>query len=87
MTISLEKDNEFTVLIADFIETLAGTGRFILKVWITGSEIPYVYTEKDNFHFMQEGFRVDDGERIDWFFYDTIASVRLHYGAIRKLVD
>ena len=81
--IKVAGDNEFTVLIADFIETLAGTGEFILKIWINNSEIPYVYDEKNSFYFMQEGFRVSGRGVIDWFFYDTISTVRLHYDKIK----
>ena len=81
--ISIADDNEFTIMIADFIETLAGTGEFILKIWINNSEIPYVYNEKDSFYFMQEGFRVSSKGVIDWFFYDTISTVRLHYDKIK----
>ena len=81
--IKVADDNDFTVLIADFIETLSGTDKFVLKIWITGSEIPYVFHYDDHFYFMQEGFRVDNGERIDWFFYDNIVSVRLHYDKIK----
>ena len=77
--ISVAEDNEFTILIGDFIKTLAGTDRFVLKVWITGSEVPYIFTDEDKFYFMQEGFRVSQGKHIDWFFYDNIVSMRLHY--------
>lgn len=77
--ITIAEDNEFTILIADLIETLAGTTRFVLKVWINGSEVPYIFTDEDNFYFMQEGFRVSQKKHIDWFFYDNIVSMRLHY--------
>lgn len=78
-SITIADDNEFTVLIADFIETLAGTVQFSLKIWISGSEIPFAFNHRDNFHFMQEGFRVSSENLIEWFFYDNIVSMRLYY--------
>ena len=85
--ISIADDNDFTIIIADLIETLAGTSKFVLKIWITGSEVPYLFTDEDKFYFMQEGFRVSQKKHIDWFFYDNIVSVRLHYDKIGRLVD
>ena len=85
MGISIADENEFTFLIADLIETLSGTGEFILKIWVNNNEIPYKYTHEDNFYFMQEGFRVSSDGVIDWFFYDMISSVRLYYDKIERL--
>lgn len=81
--ITIADDNEFTVLIADFIETLAGTGKFVLKIWINGNEIPYKFTDEDSFYFMQEGVRISSLGHIDWFFYDTITTMRLFYDKVK----
>ena len=78
--ISIDDNSEYTLLIADFIETLAQTESFILKVWINGSELPFEFSSDFCFYFMQEGFRVDDGFQIDYIFYDNIMSMRLIYG-------
>jgi hypothetical protein len=80
MTISVDDEAEFTLLIADFIETLAQTNKFELKLWINTSELPLEYTECDCFYFTQEGFRVDTGRMIDYIFYDNIVSVKIIYG-------
>ena len=85
--VSVADDNEFTIIIGDFIKVLAGADRFVLKIWITGSEVPYIFTDEDKFHFMQEGFRVSQGNHTDWFFYDNIVSVRLHYDKSKGLVN
>ena len=77
--ITVHDDSEFTILIADFIETLAKTERFQLRVWISGSELPIPLDETCIFHFMQEGFRVTIGNKILWIFYDTINSMELEY--------
>ena len=76
--ITVAEDNEFSIIIADFIETLANTEKFVLKIWIN-SEIPYEFDETCDFYFMQEGFRVLSMKRIDWFFYDNIVSMRLYH--------
>lgn len=77
--ITLEEDNEYSVIIADLIETLSATNKFELKIWIRGTEIPYIYYDDCNFHFMQEGVRIMVDNRIDWMFYDEIATVRCIY--------
>ena len=77
--ISIAEDNEFSIVIADFIETLAGTDMFVIKIWINGNELPLSYNHWCNFYFMQEGFRVDTGKRIEWIFYDTITMMELKY--------
>lgn len=77
--ISIAEDNEFTVLIADLIETLAGTTKFTLLVWINGTEIPFEFGQHCEFYFMQEGFRVSHDNVIEYIFYDNIATVRLIY--------
>ena len=77
--ISVADDNEFSVIIANFIETIAKIERFDLLVWLNGSELPFEFDQTCNFHFMQEGFRVSNGSRIDYIFYDNIASLRVVY--------
>ena len=77
--ISVNDDSEFTLFIADLIETLAQTEKFVLKIWINGSELPFEFDNACSFYFMQEGFRVDTGEFIDYIFYDNIVSLRLMY--------
>ena len=78
--INIDDNAEFTLLIADLIETLAQTTKFQLKIWISTSELPLEYTECDCFYFTQEGFRVDTGCMIDYIFYDNIVSVKIIYG-------
>jgi hypothetical protein len=76
--ISIADDNEFTVLIADFIETIARLHKFSLELWI-GSELPITVNESCDYHFMQEGVRISAGKQVLWIFYDTITMVRLKY--------
>lgn len=77
--ISIDKESEYTLFIADFIETLSQTEKFTLKIWINGSELPFDFNQDCSFYFTQEGFRVDTGELIDYIFYDNIMSLRIIY--------
>ena len=77
--IGLDKDSEYTLFIKDFIETLSKTEKFVLKVWVSGSELPYIYDESHHFYFMEGGFRVMDNHYIDYHFYDTITGLRIIY--------
>ncbi len=77
--ICVDENAEFTLLIADLIETLSKTSHFIFKVWITSSELPLEYDEESCFYFTQEGFRVDNGSVIDYIFYDNIMSFKITY--------
>ena len=77
--ITIEEDNEFTVIVANFIETIAKMDKFDLLVWVNGSELPFEFSQNCRFHFMQEGFRVTNDGVIDYIFYDNIASLRIVY--------
>ena len=77
--ISLCDDCEYTILIADLIETIGNTSKYLLKIWLRGTELSFNYSNEWNFHFMQEGVRIMNGEQIDWIFYDEIAFVRVYY--------
>lgn len=77
--IGVHKECDFSIIIADFIETLDGTDKFTLKIWLNTSELPYEYSEKSNFYFMQEGVRIMDNQKIDYIFYDVIVSMRIEY--------
>lgn len=76
--IKVAEDNEFTVLIADLIETMARLDKFTLELWI-GSELPITVNESCDYYFMQEGVRISAGRKILWIFYDLIVMVRLNY--------
>ena len=79
MGIEILDDCEFTVLMAEFIKSLAGHDKFTVKIWISGSEIAYTYNHKSDFMFMQEGFSINTGEWIDYLYYDTIVAMRIYY--------
>lgn len=76
--INVAEDNEFTVLIADLIKTMAGLTKYTLELWV-GSELPLTVNESCDYYFMQEGVRISAGKQVLWIFYDTISMVRLKY--------
>lgn len=79
--IELCEDCEYTVLIADLIATLGTYDKhnkpFILKIWITGSELPFEFDCSNHFDFLQEGLRVETKERIVYLFYDIISEIEV----------
>ena len=77
--ISVAEDNEFSVIVADIIETIAKVEKFDLLVWVNGSEIAYEFDQHCNFHFMHEGCRVVRDNLIDYIFYDNITTLRVIY--------
>ena len=74
-------DCEYTVLIADLIATLMTKDKhdesFILKIWITGSELPFEFDSSNHFDFLQEGIRIETKERIVYLFYDILTQVEV----------
>lgn len=75
--ISVCDDCEYTILFADLIETLSALDKFILEVYVNGCELPFVFESDNDFHFIQEGVRISDGNDVMYLFYDTIAYVRV----------
>jgi len=75
--ISVCDDCDYTVLIADLIETLAGLDKFVLRIWVSGSEISYDFESDNDFKFLQEGLKVSNKDMTDYIFYDTIVSVKV----------
>ena len=43
--ISVEDDNEYSILIADLIKTLGGTEKYLLKIWLRGTELSFNYSD------------------------------------------
>ena len=79
MSITLCEDCEFSILVADLIKTINDTSKFLLKIWLRGTELSFNYSDEWDYHFMQEGVRIMNNEQIDWIFYDEIAFVRVYY--------
>jgi len=70
-------DCEYTITIADLIETLASCDKFVIRIWLTGSELPFVYNQNHDFIFLQESIRICDGRSVMYIFYDMISYVRV----------
>lgn len=78
--IAVNDESEFTLIFADFIETLSKTEKFTVKIWTNGSELPHEYDDSFCFYFLSEGVRVMNGEYMDYIFFDTITGMRVIYG-------
>ncbi len=77
--IDVGDDCEFATLIAELIKTLSAfdKGLFVLKVWVTGTELPFIFENHCDFLFLQEGIRITDKEDVLFLWYDTIAYIRV----------
>lgn len=77
--ISVEDENEFTVLFGDLIKTMSvfDDGVFGLYLWLSGSELPFTFCNSCDFHFMQEGIRIIDENSVHYIFYDTITYIKV----------
>ena len=75
--ISVCDDCEYTVTIADLIETLAGLDKYLLRIWVTVSELPFVFNQGYDLNFLQESIRIQRGNVVEYIFYDLISYVRV----------
>ena len=78
--ISKCEDCDYTITIADLMVMLSELDEFILKIWISGSEIPFKYSQDDDFKFLQESLKIVSDGFVDYIYYDTITMVRVYYG-------
>ena len=75
--ISLCDDCEYTILIADLIETLASMKKFVLRIWIGSNELPLMFNHEYDVKFLQEGIRIQKNNVVEYIFYDVITEVRV----------
>ena len=75
--ISVCDDCEYTTMIADLIETLASMDKFLLKIWIGNSELPYLFNHNHDIRFLQEGVRIQNENVVEYIFYDIINDLRV----------
>ena len=73
------EDCDYTISIADLMVTLSQLDKFELKIWITGTELPFEYSEKDDFKFLQESLKIVTDSAVEYIFYDIINLVRINY--------
>lgn len=74
--IEVKEGSEFTILIADLIETLSACDEFILKIWLS-SELPVKVHDEFDFLFLQEGLRISYANRTMWIWYDEIKMIEV----------
>ena len=84
--IEVEDECEFVTLIADLIKFIANSDKFTLKIWVSGSEIPFEFDKECDFLFLQEGFRATrtrtfkyGGSEVstNYIFYDNIVNIQV----------
>lgn len=76
MKITVEKDAEFTTMIADLIAQLCKTDDYIIKIWTLNPELTFnIDCEMHDIHFMTEGMKVIDKDGISYILFDTINNI------------
>lgn len=75
--ISKLEENEYTYLIADLMITLDQADEFVVKFWISGNDLPFSFTDRADFCFMQEGVRIEVDGRVNYLFYDNIDNIQV----------
>ena len=84
--IKIEEDCEFITMIADVIKLIGNLEKFKLKIWVSGCESPFEYTEEDGFLFLNEGMRIYHThefhhigtlKRWSYIFYDNIVNIQV----------
>ena len=73
---------EYTVSIADLIETMASLTKFVLKIWHHANYLPLKSTHECDYIFLQESLKIisDDENKIVYVPYDEISSILLEFG-------
>ena len=79
-------DCEYTVLIADLMVTLDKLDDFILKIWIGGKELAFIFDEEHDLIFLQEGIKAEKDNRVNYIFYDQIDNIMVISNANKNLV-
>lgn len=84
--IELDDNSEFTVTVANLIKTLSELDWFDLEIW-AGSELPYLFTEDDDYLFLQESVRIITDSTIVYIYYDMITGMRIVYDDNKRMVE
>lgn len=79
--IDLCENCEYSILIADVIATLMTMEKdekpFVIKIWYQNRELPLKFDSGSHFDFLQEGIRIDNGQKICYMWYDIIDSIEV----------
>ena len=70
-------DCEYTVSMANLIETLAKLDSFTIQLWINNIEIPLKFTQDDDFLFLQESIRIENDLGVAYVLYDMITHMEV----------
>lgn len=85
--ISKCEDCEYSILIADLMVTLDSADVFVLKIWMGGKELPFIFDDEHDICFLQEGIRAEKGTRVNYIFYDTIDNIQVLKNDNKRMAD
>lgn len=78
MSVIAYDDIEYSGIIQNVIETLSELDRYIVRIWVDGTEIPYWVFDDDTIEFLHESIKITKVEKgtktTTWILYGIIMS-------------
>ena len=68
---------EYSDIIKDVISTLKSSEKFILKIWVDGSEVPFKIGEVADIEFLKESVKISSDEGFTWILYGIIMVIQV----------
>jgi len=81
MTVIAYEDIEYSGIINDVIDSLSNLDKYILRIWVDGTEIPFSVFHDDEIEFLHESVKITSTEgstkTISWILYGIIMSFKV----------
>lgn len=78
MTVISYEDIQYSGIILNVIETLSEMDKFVLRIWVDGTEVPYTIFGDDEIEFLHESVKIttiqDRTKKVTWVLYGIIMS-------------
>lgn len=68
---------EYTITVADLMTTLSQLDAFIIYIWIGSGEKPLIFSDADDFKFLQESIKIRTGNGYQYVLYDMITHLEV----------
>lgn len=79
--ITVDNDSEFSLTIKSVAEELSRLDKFVIKIWVTGSELSFKFNESWDIHFISESIRFSLGDKIKYVAMDSIMAIDIYVNA------
>ena len=78
MTVVYYDNIEYSGIIQNVVETLSEMEKYVLRIWVDGTEVPYLIFGDDEIEFLHESVKIttveDRTRKITWILYGIIMS-------------